>query len=61
MSPRTGRPKTDNPRSNAVHIRFADDELAQVKEAAEDAGTSTGDYMRTVILAAAKRRNRKKT
>lgn len=55
MSPRTGRPKSDNPRGNAIHIRLADDELAQCRTAAEQAGQPLGEWTRAKLLAAAKR------
>lgn len=28
MSPRTGRPKTDNPKSNPIHVRLDDESKA---------------------------------
>jgi len=31
MSPRTGRPKSDNPKSNPIHIRL-DDETKEILE-----------------------------
>lgn len=31
MSPRTGRPKTDNPKSNPIHVRL-DDESKEILE-----------------------------
>ena len=55
MPPRTGRPKSDNPRTNAVPIRLSDDELAQLRAAAELAGVTVGEYVRSKALAAAKR------
>ena len=55
MPPRTGRPKSDNPRTNAIPIRLADDELAQLRAAAELAGVTVGEYVRSKALAAAKR------
>lgn len=32
MSPRTGRPKSDNPKSNPIHVRL-DDETKDILEA----------------------------
>jgi uncharacterized protein (DUF1778 family) len=58
MSPRTGRPRSDNPRSNAVHIRLTDDELALCRTAAENAGQTVGEWMREKLIAAAKRSHR---
>ena len=52
---RIGRPPTDNPRRNTVVIRLADDELATCDAAAERAGQTRGEWMRSKILAAAKR------
>ncbi len=31
MSPRTGRPKSDNPKSNSIHVRL-DDETKEILE-----------------------------
>lgn len=55
MSPRTGRPKSANPRTNAIPIRLADDELALIRSAADKAGLSAGEWMRDKLIAAAKR------
>lgn len=52
---RTGRPKSDNPRSNVHSIRLSDDELLAVMQAAEKAGLDVGPWMREKVLAAAKR------
>jgi hypothetical protein len=53
--PRTGRPKSDNPRRNVHSIRLSDDELLTVMTAAEKAGKDIGPWMREKVLAAAKR------
>ncbi|HJQ00098.1 MAG TPA: hypothetical protein VJ851_00730 [Jatrophihabitans sp.] len=55
MSPRTGRPPSGNPRTHAVPIRLTDDELTELKTAADRAGMKTGEYIRQKALAAAKR------
>jgi len=55
MSPRTGRPPLENPRSNARHVRLSDDELKLTMAAADKAGQSWGDWAREKLIAAAKR------
>ena len=50
-----GRPPSSNPRSNAVPIRLADDELDAIRAAAQRAGLTVGEWMRSKLLAAAKR------
>ncbi len=55
MSPRTGRPPSDNPRTNVVPVRYADDEMKILKAAADKAGLRTGEYIRKKSLAAARR------
>lgn len=59
MSRRTGRPPAENPRRNAIHARFADDELTEVRAAASKSGLTVGEWARTKLLAAARRANRK--
>lgn len=53
--PRTGRPKSANPRSNVHSVRLSDEELALVTRAAEQAGVDLGPWMREKVVAAAKR------
>lgn len=55
LMPRTGRPKSDNPRKNVHSIRLSDDEVLAVMAAAEKAGKDIGPWMREKVLAAAKR------
>jgi hypothetical protein len=55
MSPRTGRPPSDNPRVNVIPVRFTDAEVAVLKAAAEKVGAKAGEYIREKALAAAKR------
>ena len=35
MSPRTGRPKSDNPRNKSLNVRLTQDELDLLQECAE--------------------------
>lgn len=55
MSPRTGRPKLDNPRTETVRYRVTTDELATLAAAAVRAGQTVTDYCRDRALAAARR------
>lgn len=55
MSPRTGRPRLDNPRTETVRYRVTADELAQLTAAALKAGQTVTDYARDKALAAARR------
>lgn len=51
-----GRPPIDNPRTVARHIRLTPDEDALITAAAERAGgQNIADWMRTKLIAAAKR------
>lgn len=40
MSPRTGRPKVDNPRKNQTKIRTTDEELKKIEFCAKKLGLS---------------------
>jgi uncharacterized protein (DUF1778 family) len=60
MSPRTGRPPSDNPRTEILRIRLAANELAVIVAAAEQAGQTIADWARTELDAAAKRRIRRR-
>lgn len=40
MSPRTGRPKIDNPKKNQTKIRTTDEELAKIEFCANKLGIS---------------------
>jgi hypothetical protein len=53
--PRTGRPKSDNPRRNVQSVRLSDDELLLVMQAAEKADQDVGPWIRDKAVAAAKR------
>ena len=55
MTPRTGRPKVDNPRTRMVTARFNEAEHETLKAAAEGAGQDLGPWCRATLLAAAKR------
>jgi uncharacterized protein (DUF1778 family) len=55
MTPRTGRPKSEHPRSNIIPVRFSDDEVALIKWAADRAEITVGQYIRDKAYAAAKR------
>jgi uncharacterized protein (DUF1778 family) len=55
MSPRTGRPPSDNPRTKVVPLRFTPDEWQAIYDAAERAGKNAGSWMREKLNAAAKR------
>lgn len=55
MSPRTGRPPIDNPRTDTIKFRVTPDEHATVSAAAERAGQNLADWMRAKLLSAAKR------
>lgn len=52
MSPRTGRPKTDNPRTNINRVRLSDDEQERLKEVAADAELEPSVWLREAALAA---------
>lgn len=55
MTPRTGRPKLDNPRSQIVRFRVTADELDRLTTAAGKAGQTVADYCRDRSISAAKR------
>lgn len=55
VSPRTGRPKSDNPRVHVVSIRLTAEEMQLVKQAAGRYDLPTGEWTRSRLLAAAKR------
>jgi hypothetical protein len=59
MEPRRrGRPPLDNPRRNIERIRTTDDEHALIEAASTVAGTTPAEWMRTTLIAAAKRQTR---
>lgn len=55
MTPRTGRPRLDNPRREIVRFRVTADELARLAAAAEKASQVVADYCRDRALSASKR------
>lgn len=55
MSPRTGRPPIDNPRTETIKFRATREERAAIAAAAERAGQTLADWMRGKLIAAAKR------
>lgn len=56
--PRTGRPKVDNPRDHVVSVRLTATEREQCAAAADNAGDSISNWIRTKAVAAAKRSKR---
>jgi hypothetical protein len=55
MSPRTGRPPSDNPHTRVVSVRLTEAEYAGAVTAASKAGKGLGPWMRDRIVNAAKR------
>lgn len=59
MTPRTGRPPTGNARGKVLAVRFGDDELAIITEAATKAADggkpNVSEYVRDAAVAKAKR------
>jgi hypothetical protein len=55
MTPRTGRPPSDNPRTVVLSVRVTADEAAKLTVAAEAAGVPVTTWLRERGLAAAKR------
>lgn len=45
MSPRTGRPKVDNPRKNQTKIRTTDEELKKIEFCAKELNLSKTDVI----------------
>jgi hypothetical protein len=43
---RTGRPKTENPRTVARHVRYSETEDAKLRDLAARAGLPIGEYIR---------------
>lgn len=56
MSPRTGRPKLDNPHAKVVSVRLTAQEYEQAVACAEAAGMALGPWMRARITSARKPR-----
>jgi uncharacterized protein (DUF1778 family) len=55
MTPRTGRPPSDNPRSVVLSVRVTADEAARLSKAADAAGVPVTAWIRDRALAAARR------
>lgn len=53
-----GRPKVDNPRDHVVSVRLTATEHEQCTAAADNAGDSISNWIRTKAIAAAKRSKR---
>lgn len=61
MSPRTGRPPSENPRHYVLRTRLSDDEREAVERAAEASDEKPATWAREQLVRAAKRANRKAT
>lgn len=55
MSPRTGRPRSDDPRAEIITVRFTAGEYAEVKAAVEASGKPVSVWIREASLRTAKR------
>lgn len=49
MSPRTGRPHSENPKSERLHIRVTPDEKVEIQEFCKEFGVSMLDLIRKGI------------
>ena len=49
MSPRTGRPKSNNPKKNDLRIRMTDDEIRILNICSEKTGLNKSDIIRLGI------------
>ena len=49
MSPRTGRPKSNNPKRNDLRIRMTDDEIKILNICSEKTGLNKSDVIRLGI------------
>lgn len=50
MSPRTGRPKTDNPKSNDVKVRFDDDLHERLLRYCEKESKTKAEVIREAVV-----------
>lgn len=50
MTPRTGRPPIDNPRTEIIRIRFTPDERDALQRAADEAGQPLALWMHDDLL-----------
>jgi uncharacterized protein (DUF1778 family) len=57
--PRTGRPPSDNPRTKMVNVRLTEDEYMCLFPAAQAAGVTISEYVRSHALAAARKQHRR--
>lgn len=53
--PRTGRPRSANPRNKMIMVRLDDTEHAIITDAATRDGKAVGEYVRDAAVAKAKR------
>jgi hypothetical protein len=58
MSPRTGRPKVDDPHKRVVSVRLTEQEHEACVEAAQKSGQRLGAWMRASAVIAVKRAKR---
>ena len=49
MSPRTGRPKSDNAKGQFVGFRLDDEDIRQLDECCESRGLTRSELIRTMI------------
>lgn len=49
MSPRTGRPKSDNPKKNDTRIRMTDEEVEKLNFCCQKTGKTKADVIRLGI------------
>lgn len=49
MSPRTGRPPSDNPKSNRKSYRLSDDDMEKIRFCVEETGMTETDIIRRGI------------
>ena len=50
MSPRTGRPKSDNPKSAMIRVRMDKETVDTMKECAETLNTTNSEIIRKGIM-----------
>ena len=55
VSPRTGRPKSDNPKTERLYIRISPDEKKEIQDFTSKSGHSLLDLIRTGISALKKK------
>ncbi len=57
--PRTGRPPSNNPRTKMINVRLTEDEYMCLFPAAQAAGVTISEYVRSHALAAARKQHRR--